>query len=292
MRPYLTDAWGELRSHMIVAPTSRLDNMLQNPAYLGYWEALRNDPTKGRIFFVSNYLQLSDADGVVTPTTANSLAPYLVGREIVGGTFSHWSPVARWLWVGDPRADLLPAQVESGDNRQIFGKSWDDITADELAANLALLNVTTLVAGANDQKAIGLFDSSPHFSRYWQNDFFTIFHLVSNNGDWVKPEGATAHLVERTARRWLIEVEQSNANATLLLKMTDYPLWQARVNGNRIPITATEEGLQQIALPEGAPYTLEVTYEEGVPEWIGLAISFASLLLCALLLIRPRRGPT
>ena len=154
LRPYLAEAWRDLRSHIEVAPLSILDTMLQHPAFDGYWDALRNDPTTGRIYFVSNYLQLTGDDGAITPTTINSMTPYLIGREIVGGTFSHWSPIARWLWVGDPRAELLPAQVESGDNQQLFGKPWDQISEDELLTNLNSLNVTTIVANVSDHKAL------------------------------------------------------------------------------------------------------------------------------------------
>jgi hypothetical protein len=286
LRPYLTLAWSDLQDRIEVTPISRLDTMLEHPAFNGYWEALRNDPTTGRIFFVSNYLFLREEDGVVTPTTVNSMTPYLIGREIIGGTFSHWSPIARWLWVGDPRAKLLPAQVESGGNQQVFGKAWDQLSGDEFAANLTRLNVTTIVAHTNNEKAIAFFDASPHFTRYWQNDFFTIYHLASNSGEWISAQGATIRLLERSARRWVLEVQQSDANAKLLLKMSHYPLWQASMDGQSLPLIATADSLQEITLPAGGPYTVEIRYREGSPEWIGLIISLFCLLLILLLPLR------
>lgn len=286
LQPYGEDAWNHLTSHIEVAPTSFLNTILQNPAFSGYWQALRNDPTTGRIFFVSNYLQLTSEDGVVTPTTVNSITPYLIGREIVGGTFSHWSPIARWLWVGNARAELLPAQVESGDNQQIFGKPWDQISADELAANFTSLNVTTIVAGANNHKAIEQLDSSAQFTRYWQNDAFTIYHLTTSNGEWIEGRGATARLVERSARRWVIEVDDSTPDATLLLKMSYYPLWHAQIDGKDIPLVGNANALQEVTLPAGGPYTLEVVYREGLPEWSGLILSTVTFLLTLTLLFR------
>lgn len=281
LRPYLPEAWGDLRSHTVVPSMSTLGGMMQHPAFSGYWDALRNDPATGRVFFVSNYLQLTGDDGVITPTTANSLTPYLTGREIIGGTFSHWSPVARWLWVGDPFATLLPAQVESGDSRQLFGTPWDQLTIDPLIANLTKLNVTTIVAGASDQQAMTLFDSSPRFARYWQNDHFVIYHLVESTGEWVAPQNAVARLTEKSGRRWVIEVDQSAPNATILLKMSHYPLWTATVNGQRLPLTITPDSLQILQLPELAPYTVEIEYREGVYEWSGLAITIATILAFA-----------
>jgi hypothetical protein len=286
MRPYLTLAWSDLQSAINVAPTSRLSAILQHPAYQGFWDALSNDPTRGRIFFVSNYLQLPDEEGVVTPTTSNSLTPYLTGREIVGGTFSHWSPIARWLWLGDPHADLLPAQMESGDNRRVFGKAWDEITGAEIASNLTRLNVTTVVVEAQDANAVAKFDASPVFAHYWRNDFYVLYHVVTNPGEWFEARGARVDLVERSARRWVFHVKESSPNATLLLKMSHFPLWQAHVGDQSVPLTATPDALQSVTLPEGAPYTLTVTYREGSAEWAGLAITLASLLLVAYLLLR------
>jgi hypothetical protein len=290
LRPYVELAWNDVRTIMDVAPTSLLSNIRQHPAFNGFWDALQNDPTQGRIFFVSNYLQLTWDDGVVTPTTINSMTPYFTNREIVGGTFSHWSPVARWLWVGDPRAELLPAQVESGDNRQLFGKPWEEITAEQLAADLTRLNVTTIVVGANDQKAREMFDASPHFAYYWHNDHFSLYHLASNDGLWFEASGASATLIERTARRWVIDIRNAEPNALLQLRQAHYPLWQATVNGNNIPIWATPESLQLIQLPAEDAYTLEVAYREGTAEWTGLAVTVGSILIAAPLIFRRRRG--
>lgn len=157
--PYLAAAWDDLHTHTKVERGSALINMLHNPAFDGYWDALRADPTQGRVFFVSNYLHLTEEDGATIPTTVHSITPYLIGREIVGGTFSHWSPIARWLWVGEPHAKRLPAQVESTNGRQIFGKAWAELSHDEIALNLHRLNVTTIVVEASDQRAIHFFDA-------------------------------------------------------------------------------------------------------------------------------------
>lgn len=279
LRPYVTLAWNDLQTIIEVPPTSTRAGLLQHPAFDGYWDALAADPTTGRIFFVPYYLFLTDDEGIVTPTTLNSMTPYLIGREIIGGTFSHWSPVARWLWVGNPNADLLPAQVESGDEQEVFGQPWQEISEEELTANLRSLNVTTVVAGIDDQAALARLESSSYFTLYWRNDYFSIYHLTNTDREWIEAEGATTHLIERAPLRWVVEVEESAGNATLLLKMAHYPLWRARVDGQTVPITASPDGLQEVQLPAGGPYTLEVIYQEGLPEWVGLIITLGSLFL-------------
>jgi hypothetical protein len=270
---------------------SRLSTLLQHPHFAGFFEALAADPTDGRVFFVSNYQQITGDDGVVTPTTVNSMTPYFTGREIVGGTFSHWSPVARWLWVGDPWAELLPAQVESGDNRQLFGRAWRELTAEEIVTNLHRLNVTTLVVNTNEPEVVAFFDAYPHFTRYWQNSGFVLYHLTGNSSTWVEAQGPTVSLLERHPLHWRIAVESSAANATLLVKMAHYPLWQAQAEGNTLRIVPTREGLQEIVLPPGGPYTVELTYRYGVAEWSGLLITVLSVLVIGwLFLPRPTRG--
>ena len=290
LEPVLPRAWQDVLAHRQVTPLSTQAGVIQHPAFQGYWEALQNDPTDGRILFVSNYLYLAGEDGTITPTTIQSMTPYFTGREIVGGTFSHWSPVARWLWVGTAQADLLPAQVENGDNQQLFGKAWEELGDDELAAYLQRLNVTTVVANVNDEKARARMDRSPYFRRTWDNGYFYLYHITAPSGAWVEADGTAVDLLERNPRHWLIEVQPHSKPVTLTLKMSHYPLWRASVNGQPVPITMDAYGLQQITLPPRmsatpTPYQVEVIYREGWPEWSGLLLSLGTLLLVGLLLI-------
>jgi hypothetical protein len=236
------------------------------------------------VLYVAHYLHQTWPDGTVTPTTINSMTPYLTGREIVGGTFSHWSPVARWLWVGDPWARVLPAQIEAEDNRRLFGVPWEEMDDWMLAEKLVALHVTTVVAGPRDEKARALLDGSRHFRRHWDNGYFTFYHLTGAPSDWIEAQGATARLVERSPRRWTIVVDASTPGATLTLKMTHYPLWRAVVDNRPIPLAANRYGLQEVTLPPDAPYTLEVVYGAGWPEWVGHVVSMASLVAVGLVI--------
>lgn len=128
---------------------------------------------------------------------------------------------------------------------------WDHISAEELVANL--MSLTT--SGPSwqefgDRKAIERLDSATQFTRYWQNDAFVIYHLAISNGASIEAHDATASLVERTARRWVIDISKSTPGATLLLKMSHYPLWHAQVNGVEIPLTANANGSESACPPE------------------------------------------
>ncbi|HXF61960.1 MAG TPA: hypothetical protein VNK95_10095, partial [Caldilineaceae bacterium] len=132
-------------------------------------------------------------------------------------------------------------------------------------------------------KARALLDASPHFRRYWDNGYFTLYHLTGAS-DWIEAQGATARLLERTPHRWTIAVDESEPGAQLTLKMGHYPLWRAAIvtpSEQALSLTANPYGLQTVALPPGGPYTLQVVYRAGWLEWSGLALSLASLSLAA-----------
>lgn len=286
-QPILPELWHELKTHATPPDHFFADTLAKAPAFDGFRQALLDDPTDGRVLYLAHYLKLAWSEDEVLPTSVQSMTPYLTGREIVGGTFSHWSPVARWLWVGDAWARVLPAQMEAEDDKRLFGIRWEEMDEHDLAARLRLLNVTTLVAGPNNERARAMLDGSSLFQRGWDNDYYTLYHPVNPSGGWVDATGATVRLVERTPRRWVIAVDEQTPGAVLTLKMGHYPLWRAHAGGQAVPITPTAEGLQQIALPAGAPYTLEVVYREGWIEWLGIGLSLGCLALAGVLL-RPR----
>ncbi len=289
LTPILPRLWRNLQDHATVPEPYRLETLLQMPVFDGYWDALRQDAATGRVLFLANYLRLSLPDGTVLPTSLQSLTPYLTGREIVGGTFSHWSPVARWLWVGDPWAEALPAQMEAEDDRRLFGIPWEAMDDADLAERLRGLHVTTVVAGPANPQARAVLDASPRFVRAWDNGSFTIYHLAEPSNGWVEATGAAVRLVERTPRRWVVAVDEQTPGATVTLKMGHYPLWRARAAGQTLPVAPTAQGLQQITLPPGAPYTLEIVYQEGWLEWVSGAVSIGCVVLAALLIWSPGR---
>lgn len=280
------------RAPMSVPFESTLPGINANPSFAGLWDALRNDPAAdGRVLYTSYYYVARWPNGASSPTAIKSMTPMLTGREIIGGTFSHWSPGARLLWVGDPWARLLPAQVEAEDDQRIFGVPWKELTDAQLLALTQALNITTVVADADDVNAKGMLDFAPSFERAWDNGAFTTYRPRGATSQWVDAQGATVQLVSRGARRWEIRVDAATEGATLRAKQAVYPLWRARADGQPLSITADENGLQRIALPAGGPYTVTLTYEEGWPEWGGLAVSvLAAALMLATWARAARRG--
>ena len=300
LRPVAIKAWADLPYIASVPRESTRDGLFEHPAFDGLWQALAQDPAAdGRVLFTSYYTRVTWSDGQTTPTAIKSMTPYLTGREIMGGTFSHWSPGARLLWVGDPWVSLLPAQVELEDDQQMMGIPWSEMSDATLFDAVRALNVTTIVADMDDTNARAMLDAAPHFQRFWENGYFVLYHVVDTAPAWVEAHGARASLIERSARRWVIQVDGAEAGATLTAKMAFYPLWRADAGGRRLAVVSNRYGMQQIGLPAGGPagspagdpFTVTLEYHEGWPEWGGLAVSIGALAAALLLwLTNPGAG--
>ncbi len=287
LRPVAVQAWADLPYITGVPKESTKDGLFAHPAFDGLWQVLTEDPAAdGRVLFTSYYTRVTWPDGQTTPTAIKAMTPYLTGRETMGGTFSHWSPGARLLWVGDPWAKLLPAQVELEDDQRMLGIPWSEMSDATLLAAVRALNVTTIVADMDDTNARGMLDAAPHFQRFWENSHFALYHVLDTTPAWVEAEGAEASLVEREARQWVIRVDRASAGASLTAKMAYYPLWRADAGGQRLEVAPDRYGMQQIALPPGDSYTVTLAYCEGWPEWGGLAASVAALAGALLLWFR------
>lgn len=266
--------WPEFVAKTAVPAEARLPVVLTHPAFDGLWEALRRGPhSEGRLLFTSYYLQLSWPGGTSTPTALKAMTPYFTGREIIGGTFSHWSPVARLLWAGDPWIEVLPARVEREDDLTFLGQSWRTLDDETLYDFARALNVTTIVADADDMNARRMLDTAPHFESYWNNGHFFLYRVVDASPAWITAEGAEARLVARSSHRWMIVVDRASEDAILKVKLAFYPLWHASVDGRPIPVRAGRRALTEVVLPPGGPYTVILRYRTGWPERAGWAIT-------------------
>ncbi|MGQ9600438.1 MAG: hypothetical protein ACUVWZ_13580 [Anaerolineae bacterium] len=235
------------------------------------WEVLRTDA--GRVLFTSSYLTLGE-----TPTALKSLTPYFVGRAIVGGTFSHWSPVARALWVGDKNADLLPGRVELTDDVSLAGRLWTEWTDSEFFELCHRLYVTTVVTTWDDVNARTFLDRAPHFQSDYSNNQFVLYRVLDPAPALVEARGAAVTLLRDEATALDLAVSEARNGAILHVRITDYPLWQARIGEQRLSHQADELGLMQIALPPGS-YTLSLRYRPGLAEQAGATLSLASALV-------------
>ncbi|MCK6626595.1 MAG: hypothetical protein L6R45_15635 [Anaerolineae bacterium] len=229
--------------------------------------------TPGRILFTSHYSLLFDV-----PTSLKGLTPYFIQREILGGTFTHRTPVGSYLWLGQARPPVLRGKVERQDDKTLAGVAWENMQDDFFFDLVRRFNATLIVTTATDAHAHAFLDSSSRFSKVWSNRLFTFYQPVGYHPTWAEASQATATVrrYERTAID--IDILEARPEATLSIKVANYELWQAEINDQTLPIQTDAYGLMHLFLPPGS-YTVQLRYEPGWPEWLGDALSGTTLVI-------------
>jgi hypothetical protein len=230
-------------------------------------------PGEGRVLFTSYYLNLGEI-----PTSLKAMTPYFTGRPIVGGTFSHWSPVARALWVGRTDVDLLPDRVELTDDVSLGGRAWAEWTDTAFFDLCHRLYVTTIATTWDDWNARTFLDAAPHFQSYYSDDLFVLYRVLDPAPGLVEADHATASLVEAGPTALRVHVADAAPGAVLHLRITDYPLWQVAVGEGTLPHYPDDLGLMTVPLPPGT-YDLSLRYRPGFAERLGAWISLGTALL-------------
>jgi hypothetical protein len=235
------------------------------------WQVMADTP--GRVLFTSHYGLLYDV-----PTSLKAVTPFLTGREIVGGTFTLPSPVASYLWTGQLGPPLLRGKVEATDDKTLAGVSWAAMD-DGFLLNLARhFNVTLIVTTATDRQARSFLDHSDHFDVSWSNNLFTLYTIAGYEPSWAEAEGASATVSRYDRTAIDVQIAEASAGAHLLVKVANFPRWQAEAEGQLLPIETDGFGLMNLALPPGS-YTVHLRYKPSWPERLGGMISWATLLL-------------
>jgi hypothetical protein len=252
----------------------------RTPLFLREAEAKYNLPeiwgmvatTPGRVLFTSHYGHLFDV-----PTTLKAITPILTGREIVGGTFGLRSPIASLLWSGQLTPAMLRGKIEAEDDKTLAGAAWEAMSDDFLFELTRRFNVTLIVTTATDVRARAFLDASARFKPLWSNGLFTFYGVGDYEPAWVEAEQATATVsrYERTAID--IQINEARPDATLAIKVANYPLWQAEVDGQPLPIHTDAYGLMRLSLPPGS-YTVRLRYGPGWPERLGGMITLATVV--------------
>ena len=262
-RPFL-DLVGEHQDPARFLGTARQDYPLDET-----WGVLRSEQAEqGRILFTSYYLYLGDL-----PTALKSATPYFTGSPIIGGTFSHWGPVARVLWQGSPDVDLLPGQVELTDDVTFAGRSWAEWTDAGFYDLCRRLNVTTVVATWDDVNARTFLDPASHFQSFYSDGLFVLYRVLDPDPALVEAEGAGVALLNQAPNALDLHVTDATAGAVLRVKITDYPLWQVQAEQQTLAHYADDMGLMSLSLPPGT-YNVTLRYLPGPAErgggWISL----------------------
>jgi hypothetical protein len=230
------------------------------------WAALREAPP-GRVLFMRSGVPLVYGPPWGTAwyrphTHVTALAPLLAGRAIVGGTFTHPSPIAALLYRGDAGSGPITQLAEQLDGRSLFGRPLESLDAETFNGYATALGVGVVVALDEDAPRLRALDDNRDFTRRAAPSPFLIF----GRRDGVDLPRAV------DGGRWTI-ISTASGDGWVSARTTYYPLWHASAGGVPLPTRRGPLGDLQVRLAGDGPRAVELVYRPGVTEISGIVIS-------------------
>jgi hypothetical protein len=242
------------------------------------WAALETAPP-GRILFVRSAVSLDwRPEWWRAHTHITALTPLRAGRAIVGGTFTHPSPVAGLLYTGSAANRPLTLLAEQRDGRTLFGRPLAALDAETFDDRAARLGISTVVAPDEDVGVAPFLDGNRALRRVSRIGPFDVFVFRAPR-DEPTPMGP---------QRWRVAAPPA-ASGWSPLAIAYSPLWVARAAGGRIPARRDALGLLEVSPPPGTT-VLELEHRPGPAEWAGAALSALGVIALALVSLRRARA--
>src|SRR5439155_25010588 len=138
------------------------------------WAAISAAPP-GRVLAVSSQFRFRRHGTEVWPTYLFALVPVFTGRELVGGTYAHWTPVATAYWTGRADAPVLDNRTDLLDDQAIFGLNWRAMGDARFAEVVRRLGVGVILATEYDLYARTYLDRSPLFRTVKSTPYWVVY---------------------------------------------------------------------------------------------------------------------
>jgi hypothetical protein len=241
------------------------------------WEAIRQAPP-GRVLFLRSAVPLDWRPEWWRPHThLTALTPLRTGRAIVGGTFTHPSPVAGLVYTGSATPRPITMLAEQRDGRSLFGHALEDLSPETFNELARSLGIGLLVALEEDMGKLLFVSDNRQVRSLSRIGSFRLFAMADAVGEPV-PIGT---------QRWRISLPAS-ASGWVSLPIAYSPLWRARGNDAPLAVRRDERGLLAVGLV--APTSsVELEHRAGAAEWTGIMVSLGAVLV--LLAVWWRRAP-
>jgi hypothetical protein len=236
-----------------------LDDITQRHQLDRLWSALRRGTD--RVLFVTSSLRLDNNPAwYAAHSHVTSLTPLRTGREIVGGTFTHPSPIAARFYTGQA---VPPARIvtlaEKLDGQRLLGEPWERLSPAAFDRFARRLRIGTVVVPAGD--AVRARFLGPEYAPAGEAAGFALFER--RDRPWAR--------VERiTSRRFRVLVSPTGG-VWIPTGIAAYPLWTVKSAAGRLETRVDDWGLLELRVPVDL-FEAELVYSEGWLEWTGLVV--------------------
>ena len=242
------------------------------------WRALRGKTD--RVLFLTSSLRLDKSPAWYAPHShVTSLTPLLAGREIVGGTFTHSSPIAARFYTGQatPPARILTL-AEKLDGQRLLGEPWERLSPAAFDRFARRLRIGTVVVPSDDAARARFL--GPDYAVGGEAAGFTLFER--RDRPWPR--------VERiTTRRYRVLVSPTGG-VWIPTGIAGYPLWTVKSAAGRLETRVDNWGLLELRVPVDL-FEAELVYGEGWLEWTAFAL-FAAGVVAWLVWAARARAPS
>ena len=242
-------------SYATVTQGLRLDDL---------WRALREAPP-GRVLFIRSGVPLVHGGDWYRPHThVTALTPWVTGRDIIGGTFTHGAPVAAFVYRGDAGSAPITRLAEQLDGVSLFGRPLDTLDAATFQAYARRLRIAAVVALEDDAGHLAFLPDPPYRRRSVPP--FLVF--VGTD--------APAPIRALGGSRW--EVALDGVGEWLSTGVAFSPLWRAERDARPIGTRRGPLGDLEVNPGPGAE-SIRLAYGPGVVEIVALSLSAVGFLV-------------
>lgn len=234
------------------------------------WDALRRAPP-GRALFLRSSVPLEfGQDWWREHSHLPALTPTIVDRGIIGGTFTHPSPVAGYFYAGlrEGSAALrrpIGQLAEQLDSVSLFGRELDRMRPGELSRLAAQLRVSTVVALDEDIPRLGFLTADSAWAPPTHVGPFLLFTTPTPR----PPARALG------PNRYLVVLASPEAG-WVSTGVAWSPLWRARGPSGPLAMRQGELGLLEVELPATPGLEVTLHHRPGPAEWAGALVSLAA----------------
>jgi len=238
------------------------DSLVAGVRLQDLWAALGRAPA-GRTLFVRSSVPLAYRPEWWRPHShITALTPLRAGREIINGTFTHPSPMAGLVYTGSPANRPISALVEQRDGITLFGRRFEDLSAEEFNRLAERLRISTVVALDEDEGRIDFVADNPAFSGPARAGPFLIFLSRA-------PRPIAARVGPQA---WRLPVTSGDGE-WVPGGLAYSPLWRASAGGRPLAVRRDALGLVEVRRPAQIPAEIRLVHAPGPAEWIALALT-------------------